>query len=123
MKVAGEAPLVPEGLDALLPPWAQQLSLLGILLIIVGAFIRGWVLTRSQAERELEAERKIGLIWKSNYEQSVDLNQQLTSALQPVLDSSAAILKIVESLQAWQAVQEQRYERDTWLRNRRDPQG
>lgn len=120
MWIAGEAPAIPEGLDALMPAWAQQLSLVGLLIIIVAAFVSGRVLTRTQADREIESERKIGDIWKSNYEQATHLNEQLTGAFQPVLDSNAAILKVVESLQARQTVAEERAERERWLRDRRD---
>lgn len=126
MYIAGEAPAIPEGLDALMPAWAQGLSLLSLLILIVAAFMRGWILTRTQADRELEGERKISDIWKSNYEQSTVLNQQLTDAFQPVLESNAAILKVVESMQQRQIVAEERAERredhERWLRDRRDPQ-
>lgn len=123
MDIAGEVPAVPEGLDALLPPWAQQLSLLTLLVIIITAWVRGWVVTRAQAEREIEAERRISEIWKGNYEQSSQLNEQLTTAFQPVLESNAAILRVVESLQERQLEAERREESARWLRDRRDPQG
>lgn len=114
-----EVPANPEGLDALMPAWAQQLSLLTLLVLIVTAFLRGWVLTRSQAQREAEAERRIADIWKGNFEQSTLLNKQLTEAFQPVLDQNAAILKAVEAVQARQLAAE---ERDRWLRDRGDRQ-
>jgi hypothetical protein len=117
---AGEAPNVPEGLDALMPAWAQQLSLLTLLILIVSAFLRGWVVTRNQNQRDIDAERRIADIWKSNFEQSTELNQRLTEALQPVLESNGAILKAVEAVQGRQQAQE---ERERWLRDRRDPQG
>jgi len=106
-------------LDALMPAWAQDLSLVGLLLIIIVAFIRGWVVTRSQATREVDAERKIAEIWKTNFEQSTALNKRLTEAFQPVLDQNAAILKAVEAVQARQLAQE---ERAAWLRDRRGPE-
>jgi len=115
-----EVPSTPEGLDALLPAWAQQLSLLTLLILIVTSFLRGWVIPRSQAQRESEAERRITDIWKSNFEQSTELNKRLTDAFQPVLDQNAAILKAVEAVQARQLAQE---ERDRWLRDRGDRQG
>ncbi len=127
MDIAGEAPAIPEGLDALMPAWEQGLSLLTLLILIVAAFMRGWIMTRAQADRELEGERKISDIWKGNYEAASQLNQQLTDAFQPVLESNAAILKVVESMQARQIESEQREERreerELWLRDRRDPQG
>ena len=107
-------------LDALLPPWAQQLSLLTLLVLIVMAFLRGWVVTRAQSGREAEAERRIADVWKANFDKSNELNQQLTEAFQPVLDQNAAILKAVEAVQARQIAQE---ERDRWLRDRGDRQG
>lgn len=118
---AGEA--TPEGLDALMPAWAQQLSLLGLLILILAAWLSGRVLTRAQADREVEAERKIGDIWKGNFEQSNELNKQLTNALDPVLQSNAAILRVVESLQERQRAAEEREERRDWLRDRRDREG
>lgn len=117
----------PPSLDALMPPWAQQLSLLTLLILIVAAFMRGWVLTRAQATRETEAERRIADIWKGNFEQSTELNKQLTNAFQPVLDQNAAILKAVEAVQTRQLAQEEREraqeERERWLRDRGDRQG
>lgn len=110
----------PEGLDALLPAWAQQLSLLTLLILIVTAFLRGWVLTRHQATRETDAERRIADIWKGNFEQATELNKRLTDAFQPVLDQNSAILKAVEAVQARQQAQE---DRDRWLRDRGDRQG
>lgn len=110
----------PAGLDALMPAWAQQLSLLTLLILIVTSFLRGWVLTRAQAQREAESERRIADIWKGNFEQATELNNQLTSAFQPVLEQNAAILKAVEAVQARQLAAE---ERDRWLRDRGDRQG
>ena len=110
----------PPSLDALMPQWAQQLSLLMLLVLIVAAFMRGWIVTRHQATREAEAERRIADVWKGNFEHSNDLNKQLTQAFQPVLESNAAILKAVESVQARQAAQE---DRERWLRDRGDRQG
>lgn len=115
-----DVPVTPEGLDALMPAWAQQLSLITLLALIVTAFLRGWVLTRAQATREADSERRIADIWKGNFEQSTELNKQLTDAFQPVLDQNAAILKAVEAVQARQLAQE---ERDRWLRDRGDRQG
>ena len=109
----------PEGLDALMPAWAQQLSLLTLLVLIVASFLRGWVVTRAQAGREAEAERRIADIWKANFEQLNELNKQLTQAFQPVLESNAAILKAVEAVQTRQAAQE---DRERWLRDRGDRQ-
>lgn len=114
-ETAGDVP----SLDALLPPWAQQLSLLGLLVIILVAFLRGWIVTRAQATREAEAERRIADIWKANSDRSNDLNRQLTEAFQPVLDQNAAILKAVESVQSRQIAAE---ERERWLRDRRGPE-
>jgi hypothetical protein len=107
-------------MDALLPPWAQQLSLLTLLLLIVMAFLRDWVVTRARSQREAEAERRIADVWKANYEQSIQLNERLTEAFAPVLDSNAAILKAVEAVQARQMAAE---ERERWLRDRGDRQG
>lgn len=124
MWLAGEAPALPEGLDALLPPWAQQLSLLTLLIVVIAAFARGYVLTRAQADRELEAERKIADIWKTNHEQSLDLLTRQTDAFQPVLEQNAAILRALEALQDRQIQaeerEERREERDRWMRDRRD---
>lgn len=125
MLIAAEVPAVPEGFDlnALMPPWAQQLSLLTLLILIVVAFARGWVITRTQADREVEAERRITEVWKGNYEGSNELNQQLTEGFQPVLDSNAAILKAVEALQDRQERAEERENQARWLREQRGTQG
>lgn len=116
MLITAEVPAVPEGLDALMPPWAQQLSLITLLVLIVAAFMRGWVLTRAQADREIEAERRISDVWQGNFQGAEALNQQLTSALDPVLEGQAALLKAVEALQDRQ---ERAEERERWLRERR----
>lgn len=125
MLFAAEVPAVPEGFDlnALMPPWAQQLSLLTLLILIVAAFARGWVITRAQADREVESERRIAEVWKSNYEGSNELNQQLSEGFQPVLDSNAAILKAVEALQDRQERAEERENHARWLREQRGTQG
>jgi H+/gluconate symporter-like permease len=115
MLLGAESSDVPS-LDALLPPWAQQLSLLGLLIAIVFVFMRGYIVTRSQAGREAEAERRIADIWKENFDKSTELNEQLTKAFQPVLDQNAAILKAVEAVQARQLAAE---DRERWLRDRR----
>ena len=86
-------------------------------LVIITAWVSGRVLTRAQADRELEAERRISDIWKGNFEQSTELNKQLTAALQPVLEQNEAILRAVEAVQTRQVAQE---ERERWLRERRD---
>jgi hypothetical protein len=111
---------VTPSLDALLPTWAQQLSLLTLLVLIVTAFMRDWVVTRSRVQREADAERRIADIWKGNFEQATELNKRLTDAFQPVLDQNEAILKAVEAVQARQLAAE---ERDRWLRDRGDRQG
>lgn len=98
-------------LDALLPPWAQQLSLLGLLLIIVAAFLRGWIVTKAQNERDIAAERRVSDIWENNAKQSTDQNEKLIAALQPVLSSNEAILKAVTEVQTEQ----------TRMRERRGP--
>lgn len=121
MIFAAEPPAVPEGLDALMPAWAQGLSLVSLLILIVAAFLRGWIITPAQNQRDVEAERRIADIWKTNFEGSTELNKQLTDSFQPVLDQGGAILKILESLQSRQVEMEQREERERWLRDRRDP--
>ncbi len=88
-----------EGLDALLPPWAQGLSLLSLLVVITVAWLRGWVVTKAQNEKELAAERKVSDIWESIADNATQLNQQLTQALAPVLASNEAVLKAVEAVQ------------------------
>ena len=111
MLLAGEVlPAVPEGLDALLPPWAQQLSLVSLLVVTITALLRGWVVPRSQNERDVAAERRIAEIWESNATQSMELNKQLTEALSPVLEGNEAILRAVQALQAEQ--DRLRYRRD-----------
>lgn len=102
----------PEGLDALLPPWAQQLSLLGVLIIIITAWVRGWVLTRTQADREVASERRITDIWERNATQAMEHQKQLTEGVvAPILEGNQAILRAVQALQGEQ-------ER---MRERRDP--
>jgi len=98
--LAGEVPAIPtEGLDALLPPWAQGISLLSLLILIIAAWLRGWVITKSQNERDIAAERRVSDIFESNLNKATELNQQLTQALAPVLASNEAVLKAVEAVQ------------------------
>jgi hypothetical protein len=98
MLLSAETGDVPS-LDALLPPWAQQLSLLGLLLAIVFAFMRGWVVTRAQNERDIASERRVSDIWEKNYRETTANNDKLIAALQPVLSSNEAILKAVSDVQ------------------------
>lgn len=86
-------------LDALLPPWAQQLSLLGVLMLIVMSFVRGWIVTKAQNERDIGAERRVSDIWEKNYIEANVNNEKLIAALQPVLASNEAILKAVSEVQ------------------------
>jgi hypothetical protein len=94
-------------LDALLPPWAQQLSLLGVMMLIVVAFVRGWVVTKAQNERDIAAERRVSDIWEKTASDASTNNEKLITALQPVLSSNEAILKAVTEVQDAQ----RRYER------------
>lgn len=111
MFLSAETSAVTEELDALLPPWAQQLSLISLLVLIVTAFLRGWVVTRAQSERESAAERRITDIWQQTAEKSIALNEKMTDALAPVLDSNAAILKAVEAVQREQELLRERRDR------------
>lgn len=100
MFLSGEAPAVPtEGLDALLPPWAQGLSLLTVLILVIAAFARGIVVTRAQNERDIAAERRVSDIWESTAKDAIELNRQLTQAFTPILASNEAVLKAVEAVQ------------------------
>lgn len=90
---------MPDGIDALLPPWAQQLSVLGLLLIAVMSFVRGWIVTKSQNERDIAAERRVSDIWESNATKALEISQTLTTTLAPVLDQNDAILKAVSEIQ------------------------
>lgn len=100
MFLSGEVSAVPmEGLDALLPPWAQGLSLLSLLILIVVAFLKGWVVTRAQNERDIAAERRVSDIWEANFNGATQLNGQFTQALAPVLESNEAVLKALEAVQ------------------------
>lgn len=95
--IAVEVPA--EGLDALMPPWAQQISLLSLLILIVLAFLRGWIVTKLQNERDVDAERRVSDIWEANANQSTELNKELTQAFAPVLEQNEAILKAVLAVQ------------------------
>lgn len=100
MFLSGEIPAAPsEGLDALLPPWAQGLSLLSLLILIITAWLRGWVVTKAQNERDIASERRIADIWETNFNGATQLNQQLTQSFAPVLASNEAVLKAVEAVQ------------------------
>lgn len=99
MYIAGEVPAVGDGLDALLPPWAQSLGLLTLLLMIIFAWFRGLVITRAQNERDIAAERRVSDIWESNATKALEISQTLTTTLAPVLDQNDAILKAVSEIQ------------------------
>lgn len=115
MWLAGEAPAVPEGIDALMPPWAQQLSVLGLLVIIITAWVRGWVVTRAQADREIAAERRVSDIWEATATKSLAINETFVDAFAPVLDSNQAILKAVTEVQN----EQRRYREDRERGSRR----
>lgn len=86
-------------IDAALPPWAQGITLLSLLLLICLAFLRDWVVTRVRHERELELERKISGIHEASAQKATENNDRLITALDPVLKGNEAILKIVTDLQ------------------------
>lgn len=115
MWLAGEAPAVPEGIDALMPPWAQQLSVLGLLVIIITAWVRGWVVTRAQADREVAAERRVSDIWEATATKAVAINESFADAFAPVLDQNQAILKAVTEVQT----EQRRYREDRERGSRR----
>jgi hypothetical protein len=96
--LAESAPAIP-GIDALLPPWAQQISIIGLLVLIIMSWIRGWVVTRSQNERDVAAERRVSDIWESTATKALQVNQSFTEAFAPVLDQNEAILKAVTDVQ------------------------
>jgi hypothetical protein len=87
------------GIDALLPPWAQGITIAGLLTVIVIAFLRGYIVTRAQNERDIAAERRVSEIWEKNYKESTQNNEKLLAALQPVLSSNQAILKAIGDVQ------------------------
>ena len=99
MFVAGEAPIPSGGIEALLPPWAQGLSLVSLLIIIVVAFLRGWIITPSQNQRDIEAERRISDIWESNAKRATETIEHFTQAFSPILEQNQTILKIVQGIQ------------------------
>lgn len=108
MVFSQEVPAVTDAIDAALPPWAQGLSLLTLLLIIVIAFLRGWVVTARQNERDIAAERRVSDIHEANAERAMALNDKIASeVVQPLLDGNAAILRAVSEVQ-----EEQRRMRD-----------
>jgi hypothetical protein len=82
-----------------MPAWAQQISLLGLLILIVAAFLTGRIVTRTQNERDIAAERRVSDIWERNAEVANSQVDRLTAALQPVLDGNAAILRAVSEVQ------------------------
>jgi ABC-type multidrug transport system fused ATPase/permease subunit len=99
-------PGIPD-LNALMPAWAQQLSLVGLLILIIASFVRGWVITKRQNESDLASERRVSEIWQKNAETANSQVDRLTTALTPVLDGNAAILRAVTEVQ-----EEQRRMRD-----------
>lgn len=103
---AEPTPGVPD-LNALMPAWAQQLSLVGLLILIIASFLRGWVVTKRQNDSDLASERRVSEIWQKNAETANSQVDRLTTALAPVLDGNAAILKAVAEVQ-----EEQRRMRD-----------
>jgi hypothetical protein len=89
----------PDALSELLPPWAQGLSLLSLLTLIVLAFLRDWVISAKRNEREVAAERRVSETWESNYKQAAAINEKLIAGFDPVLKSNEAILKAVTEVQ------------------------
>jgi hypothetical protein len=108
MWLAGEAPALPEGIDALMPPWAQQLSVLGLLVVIIVAWVKGWVVTRAQADREVAAERRVSDIWEATATKALNINESFVEAFAPVLDQNQVILRAVTEVQS----EQRRYRED-----------
>lgn len=104
MKVLGqESPVtpvnIPAGLDSLVPPWVRDLTLVTIALLVAIAFARNWIYSARQAERLLEAERKVGDVQERNNEKLSESIDKLVEALDPVLKGNEAILKSVTEIQ------------------------
>jgi hypothetical protein len=97
--LAEVASSTPDALNDLLPPWAQGLSLVSILTLIILAFLRDWVIPSKRNEREVAAERRVSETWENNFHQATANNDKLIAALEPVLKSNEAILKAVSEVQ------------------------
>jgi hypothetical protein len=73
------------------------------------AFVRGWVVTGRQNERDIAAERRVSDIHEANAERAIALNEKLAmDVVQPLLAGNEAILKAVGDVQ-----EEQRRQRET----------
>lgn len=101
---SGEAPAVPDpsgvlDLGALMPPWAQQLTVVTLLVLIVAAFFRGWVITNSKHAEQMAREREIGEIYKKAAEDANANVERLSTAFSPILAQNDAILKAVTEVQ------------------------
>jgi hypothetical protein len=103
---------VPDGIDALMPPWAQQLSLVGLLILIVAAFMRDWVISAARHEKEMASERKVSEVWEQNATRAAEVLTEFTTALDPVLKGNEAILKAVSDIQA----EQRRYREERGIR-------
>lgn len=99
MDFLGEAAPIPDVVNDVLPPWAQGLSLVSILTLIILAFLRDWVISAKRNEREVAAERRVSETWERNFHQATENNDKLIAALDPVLTSNQAILKAVTEVQ------------------------
>jgi hypothetical protein len=98
---------VTSGLDSVIPPGLEQISLVGLLLLIAVAFIRDWVISSTRHEKELATERKVSEVWEQNATSALALLKELTNAFDPVLKGNEALLKAVSEIQ-----EEQRRYRD-----------
>lgn len=101
---AGEAPAVPDpsgvlDLGSLMPPWVQNISIVGILVLIVMAFMRDWVITKSRHDRELASRDEIASIYKKAAEDSNANVDKLSNGLTPVLAQNEAMLKAISEIQ------------------------
>jgi hypothetical protein len=109
----GEAAPIPDVVNEVLPPWAQGLSLVSLLTLVILAFLRDWVISAKRNEREVAAERRVSDTWESNYEKLSLSIDKLIVAFEPVLKSNEAILKAVTEVQ-----EEQRRTRERGSRPR-----
>lgn len=104
--IAGEA-VTGGGLDSVIPPGLEQISLIGLLLLIMIAFVRDWIISSSRHEKELATERKVSEVWEQNATRALESLTEISKAFEPVLKGNEAILKAVSDLQ-----EEQRRYRD-----------
>lgn len=82
-----------------LPVWLPDLGVSGIILLFGVSLSKNWMYTKGQVDELIAARKELAEVWKDIAKTNQATIRLQAEQLEPVVSSSAAILRIVEDLQ------------------------